>query len=76
MSFVVDDLLDYAQLNAGKFRQEIKEFDLKEAVDEIISIQDDKAKLGGITLKAIFKPLQLMNSSFETEFELKLQKVA
>ena len=36
MSFVVDDLLDYAQLNAGKFRQDIKEFDLKEAIDEIV----------------------------------------
>jgi len=38
MSFLVDDLLDFAQLNAGKFRKVIKEFDLGEAIDEVISI--------------------------------------
>jgi len=32
MSFLVDDLLDFAQLNAGKFRKVVKEFDLREAI--------------------------------------------
>ena len=50
MSFLVDDLLDFAQLNAGKFRETIKEFDLKEAIDEVISIQKDKANMMGIKL--------------------------
>ena len=38
MAFLVDDLLDFAQLNAGKFRKTVKKFDLKEAIEEIISI--------------------------------------
>ena len=38
MSFLVDDLLDYAQLNAGKFRKVEKVFNLKEAIQEIIDI--------------------------------------
>ena len=38
MSFQVDDLLDFAQLNAGKFRKVIKLFDLKEAVEEVVEI--------------------------------------
>jgi len=29
MSFLVDDLLDFAQINNGKFRKICKEFDLK-----------------------------------------------
>ena len=32
MSFLVDDLLDYAQLNAGKFRKVEKNFNLSEAI--------------------------------------------
>jgi hypothetical protein len=28
MSFLVDDLLDFAQLNSGKFRRDISNFDL------------------------------------------------
>lgn len=56
MSFLVDDLLDFAQLNAGKFRKVCKPFDLKEAIEEIISIQKEKAKMAGIELKSMFKP--------------------
>jgi len=32
MAFLVDDLLDFAQLNAGKFRKTVKQFDLIEAI--------------------------------------------
>ena len=55
MSFQVDDLLDFAQLNAGKFRKVIKKFDLKEAVEEVVEIQADKAKMAKIKLHSIFK---------------------
>ena len=50
MSFLVDDLLDFAQLNAGKFRKVIKQFDLIDAIDEVVMIQNEKAKLGGVKL--------------------------
>jgi len=34
----VEDILGYAQLKAGKFRKIIKRFNIKRAIDEIISI--------------------------------------
>lgn len=52
MAFLVDDLLDFAQLNAGKFRRTVKKFDLKEAIDEIVSIQKEKASMSGIQLSS------------------------
>jgi signal transduction histidine kinase len=50
MSFLVDDLLDFAQLNAGKFRKTCTTFDLSEAIQEMVNIQKDKASMGGIRL--------------------------
>ena len=35
----VEDILGYAQLKAGKFVKNIKKFNIKRAVEEIISIQ-------------------------------------
>ena len=55
MSFLVDDLLDFAQLNSGKFRKVLSNFDLKEAVEEVISIQKDKANMMGVELQSIYK---------------------
>jgi signal transduction histidine kinase len=55
MAFLVDDLLDFAQLNAGKFRKVIKLFDLREAIEEVVQIQIDKAKMGKIKLESAFK---------------------
>jgi signal transduction histidine kinase len=43
LSFIVQDLLDYAQIRSGKFRKNISEFCIKEAVDEIMLIQERKA---------------------------------
>jgi signal transduction histidine kinase len=38
MGFLVDDLLDFAQINAGKFRKVVSEFDLKECIEEVVAI--------------------------------------
>ena len=56
MAFLVDDLLDFAQLNAGKFRKTVKKFDLKDAIEEMISVQKDKASMGGIQLSCEYIP--------------------
>ena len=32
MEFLVQDLLDYAQLKAGKFRKNIKKFNIQDAI--------------------------------------------
>lgn len=62
MSFLVDDLLDFAQLNAGKFRKVVRQFDLREAIEEIVAIQKDKASMGGIKLQSAYKPQSISDS--------------
>ena len=38
MNFMVQDLLDYAQIKAGKFRQNYQNFDIREAVKKVMSV--------------------------------------
>ena len=38
MIFIVADLLDYAQIKAGKFRKQIKPFNIREAVENVMCI--------------------------------------
>lgn len=33
MQFIVQDLLDYAQIKAGKFRKNISTFNIKESIE-------------------------------------------
>jgi signal transduction histidine kinase len=44
MSFMVQDLLDYAQINANKFRKELKKFNIRESVEKVMCIQRQKAQ--------------------------------
>ena len=39
MKNIIQDMLDYAQIKAGKFRQNLKTFNVKTTIEEIISIQ-------------------------------------
>jgi hypothetical protein len=39
MSFMVQDLLDYAQIKANKFRKELKTFNIRESVERVMCIQ-------------------------------------
>ena len=52
MSFLVQDLLDYAQIKAGKFRKSMKSFNIKDAVEKVMCIQRMKAHSQDIELKA------------------------
>ena len=38
MKFLIQDLLDYAQIKSGKFRQNIEEFNIREAVEKVMCI--------------------------------------
>ena len=55
MSFIIQDLLDYAQIKAGKFRKNIESFDLMESVEKVISIQQQNAKAKGIGLCVVYE---------------------
>mmetsp|Transcript_17654 Transcript_17654/g.27313 ORF Transcript_17654/g.27313 Transcript_17654/m.27313 type:complete len:133 (+) Transcript_17654:1525-1923(+) len=43
MSFLVQDFLDFAQIKSGKFRVNLKEFDILTTIDKVMSIQREKA---------------------------------
>mgnify|MGYP000913038103 FL=1 len=55
MTFLVQDLLDYAQLKSGKFRKNISKFNIMKTVQKVIKIQEQKALKKGIRLFANFE---------------------
>jgi hypothetical protein len=38
MNFMVQDLLDYAQIKANKFRKVLKHFNIRESVEKVMCI--------------------------------------
>ena len=59
LNFLINDMLDYAQLSAGKFRKNAIKFDVIKSVDDIAKIMKFKAdELGvklDINLNGLFK---------------------
>lgn len=55
MLLLVQDFLDYTQIKSGQFRKNITEFDVRQTVEKVMSIQMSKAKDKGIRLIAEFK---------------------
>lgn len=51
MSFLVNDILDYAKISAGKFFKYCHKFDIKHSVDEILLIMKNKADQIGIEIE-------------------------
>ena len=72
MNFVVDDLLDFSQLNEGEYRKNISEFDLGEVIKEVISIQKHKAAIKGIRINSRFVPQTVRDNSSPISFFEKL----
>ena len=50
LGFLVNDMLDYTQLTAGKFRKSIKKFDLIESIQAVRQIMELKAVELGINI--------------------------
>ena len=50
LNFLVNDILDFAQMRSGKFRKDCFNFKLNEAIDEIVSIEQFKADQCGISI--------------------------
>jgi len=48
--YLVNDLLSFAQISAGKFRKEISVMDVRQTVKEVMLIQKHKALMMGIEL--------------------------
>ena len=39
LNYFVHDILSFAQISGGKFRKDVSTFNIKEAINEIVSIQ-------------------------------------
>lgn len=50
LGYLVNDMLDYTQLSAGKFRKSIKKFDLIESINAVKQIMHLKAVELGIQI--------------------------
>jgi signal transduction histidine kinase len=53
LSFLVNDMLDFAQMRSGKFRKDLSTFDIRVAIEEIVNIQILKAEHIGLRLTSI-----------------------
>ena len=50
LNFLVQDILDFAQIKENKFRKNIQNFDLKESIQEVVNVQQYKAEQLGINV--------------------------
>ena len=50
LSFLVHDMLDYAQISADKFRKMETDFNLKDCIEEILHIVNLKAEYLGVKI--------------------------
>jgi signal transduction histidine kinase len=57
MENLIQDLLDYSQIKAGKFRKNLKYFDIRDTVRETFGILKTKAEAKNITLEHQFDNL-------------------
>ena len=55
MCFLVNDILDFAQLKSGMFRKNCKKFNLEDAINEVILVQKMKAEYLGVKLYCVFE---------------------
>ena len=67
LTFIIQDLLDYAQIKSGKFRKNIMEFNVISAVEEVMLIQQSKANDNKIRLHATF--FNISNDGEEHEMD-------
>jgi signal transduction histidine kinase len=58
-------MLDFAQMRSGKFRKNFCNFDVKEAINEIVNVQKLKAEFNAINLSFLMKnfPMKSKHSS-------------
>ena len=66
MLYNVEDILDFGQLESGKFRKTLSQFNIKEALLEIIDIQKYKAEAQKIDLRLNLKGFSNGSSERET----------
>ena len=62
---MIHDLLDYAQIKAGKFRKNISTFNIRDVIEEVVSIQRSKAQAKGIDLPIEFVNIAVSHEAYQ-----------
>lgn len=55
MNFIIQDMLDFAQIKSDKFRHNYKVFNIRESIEKVMCIQRQKAKDKNIEFNVNFK---------------------
>jgi signal transduction histidine kinase len=55
MTYMVQDLLDFAQIKAGKFRKNCKRFNIRKAIENVMLVQKKKAIEQNLQFYATFE---------------------
>ena len=67
MLFLVQDLLDYAQIKSNKFRKNIESFDIRNAIKTVMSIQKKRAEEKNIDFVTKFINIDDKNCLIHTD---------
>ena len=76
MKYLIQDLLDFAQMKAGKFRKNIQEFDVKDIIDEMMSIEQEKAKNKGVSLHVEYLNIGNVFNPYLKQYSAKMKSDA
>ena len=71
LTYIVQDMLDFAQIGSGNFRKNSNEFDIVSAVEEVLIIQQRKALDNNIRLYATFINIESSQENCISEIEYK-----
>jgi signal transduction histidine kinase len=74
MTNIVADFLDFAQLKSGKFRLNIQPFNIRDAVEKVISIQKLSATRRNIELCSSFTNISTSPENVDPEYHTPILK--
>ena len=58
-------MLDYAQIKAGKFRKNITTFNIRDVIEQVVSIQRSKARAKGIDMPIEYKNIAASHEDYQ-----------
>lgn len=59
LKFFVRDMLDFQMIKANKMKKDISSFNIREAINEVVRMQEYTAKKNKIEIKMEFKSRQI-----------------
>ena len=66
MRFMIQDMLDLAQIRSGKFRKNIKKFDIRESIEKVMCVQRQQA--ADKNIKLFVKYLNIQDPVVDQEY--------